>query len=147
LALQKRRRFFVVSNEKTVVCSEVGFGPALAPGVSSFGIENMAFVIFLTAVMQAVVWKFNWQRYILQAVPAYLVEGLLAGVGLKIALKFITFTYELPPDQESVDVFWNGPRIQIALISLAGFAIFVYLFSKFKDTKPAVPYFLLIAAS
>ena len=47
--------------------------------------------------MQAVVWKFNWQRYILQAVPAYLVEGLLAGVGLKIALKFITFTYELPP--------------------------------------------------
>jgi len=44
-------------------------------------------------------------------------------------------------------VFWNGARIQIALISLAGFAIFVYLFSKFKDTKPAVPYFLLIAAS
>ena len=107
----------------------------------------MAFVIFLTAAMQAVVWKFNWQRYILQAVPAYLVEGLLAGVGLKIALKFITFTYELPPDQESVDVFWNGARIQIALISLAGFAIFVYLFSKFKDTKPAVPYVLLIVAS
>ena len=25
--------------------------------------------------------------------------------------------------------------------------MFVYLFSKFKDTKPAVPYFLLIAAS
>ena len=113
----------------------------------SFGIENMAFVIFLTAAMQAVVWKYNWQRYILQAVPAYLVEGLLAGVGLKIALKFITFTYELPLDQESADVFWNGARIQIALISLAGFAMFVYLFSKFKDTKPAIPYFLLIAAS
>ena len=35
----------------------------------------------------------------------------------------------------------------MALISLAGFAMFVYLFSKFKDTKPAVPYFLLIGAS
>jgi MFS superfamily sulfate permease-like transporter len=44
-------------------------------------------------------------------------------------------------------VFWNGARIQMVLLSLAGFAGFVYLFSKFKDTKPAVPYFLLIAAS
>ena len=32
-----------------------GLAPALALGVSSFGIENMAFVIFLTAAMQAVV--------------------------------------------------------------------------------------------
>ncbi|MEO6823191.1 MAG: hypothetical protein ABI167_00390 [Nitrosospira sp.] len=107
----------------------------------------MAFVIFLTASMQAIVWKYNWQRYILQAVPAYLVEGLLAGVGLKIALKFLTFTYELPPDQESANEFWNGARIQIAVVSFVGFAMFVYLFSKFKETKPAVPYFLLIAAS
>ena len=70
-----------------------GLAPVLAMGVASFGMENMAFVIFLTAVMQAVIWKFNWQRYILLAVPAYLVEGLLAGIGLKIALKFSTFTY------------------------------------------------------
>ena len=69
-----------------------GLAPVLAMGVASFGMENMAFVIFLTAVMQAVIWKFNWQRYILLAVPAYLVEGLLAGIGLKIALKFSTFT-------------------------------------------------------
>jgi MFS superfamily sulfate permease-like transporter len=116
-------------------------------GVASFGMENMAFVIFLTATMQALIWKFNWQKYILLAVPGYLVEGLLAGVGLKIALKFLTFTYELPIDQESADTFWNGPRLQMALISLAGFAMFVYLFSRFKDTKPAVPYFLLIGAS
>ncbi len=39
------------------------------------------------------------------------------------------------------------PDLQMALISLAGFALFVYLFSKFKDTKPAVAYFLLIGAS
>ena len=85
-----------------------GLAPVLAMGVASFGMENMAFVIFLTAAMQALIWKFNWQKYILLAVPGYLVEGLLAGVGLKIALKFLTFTYELPADQESADAFWNG---------------------------------------
>ncbi|ARO87315.1 SulP family inorganic anion transporter [Nitrosospira lacus] len=124
-----------------------GLAPVLAMGVHSFGIENMAFVIFLTSAMQALIWKYDWQKYILLAVPSYLVEGLLAGVGLKIALKFLTFTYELPADQEAADAFWNGARIQMALISLAGFATFVYLFSKFKDTKPAIPYFLLIGAS
>ena len=35
----------------------------------------------------------------------------------------------------------------MVLISLAGFALFVYLFSIFKDTKPALPYFLLIGTS
>src|SRR6187455_721333 len=124
-----------------------GLAPVLAMGVHSFGMENMAFVIFLTAFMQGLIWKFDWQKYILLAVPSYLVEGLLAGVGLKIALKFLTFTYELPINQESADAFWNGARIQMALVSLAGFVAFVYLFSKFKDTKPAVPYFLLIGAS
>ena len=123
-----------------------GLAPVLAMGVATFGMENMAFVIFLVAAMQAVIWKFNWQKYILLAVPSYLVEGLLAGVGLKIALKFLTFTYELPADQESADVFWNGARIQMCLISLAGFGLFVYLFSKFKDSQPAIPYFALIIA-
>ena len=124
-----------------------GLAPVLAMGVANFGMENMAFVIFLTSAMQALIWKFNWQKYILLAVPSYLVEGLLAGVGLKIAIKFLTFTYEIPVEQESAEVFWNEARIQMALISLFGFVAFVYLFSKFKDTKPAVPYFLLIGAS
>lgn len=121
-----------------------GLAPVLAMGVASFGIENMAFVIFLTAFMQAVIWKLNWQRYLLIAVPGYLVEGLLAGVGLKIALKFLGMTYELPVDQVSAESFWNGARIQMCLISLGGFAMFVYLFSKFKDSQPAIPYFVLI---
>lgn len=121
-----------------------GLAPVLALGVGSFGMENMAFVIFLTAFMQALIWKFNWQRYILIAVPGYLVEGLLAGVGLKIAVKFFEFTYEIPADQESVEVFWNSARIQVCLISLMGAVLFLYLFSKFKDTKPAIPYFILI---
>jgi len=123
-----------------------GLAPVLAMGVASFGVQNMAFVIFLTAFMQAVIWKFDWQRYILIAVPGYLVEGLLAGVGLKIALKFMEMTYELPADQVSAESFWNGARIQMCLISLGGLAMFVYLFSKFKDSQPAIPYFALIIA-
>lgn len=123
-----------------------GLAPVLAMGVASFGMENMAFVIFLTAVMQAVIWKFNWQRYILRAVPAYLVEGLLAGIGLKIALKFFDFTYELPAELVTVDTFFNGARIQMMLISLAGLAGFVYLFTKFRYIQPAVPYFVIITA-
>ncbi len=82
-----------------------GLAPVLAVGVATFGLENMAFAIFLTATIQAVIWRFNWQRYILVAVPVYLVEGLLAGVGLKIALKFLAFTYELPPGIEAADSF------------------------------------------
>lgn len=123
-----------------------GLAPVLALGVASFGMHNMAFVVFLTAMMQAVIWKFNWQRYILIAVPTYLVEGLLAGIGLKIALKFFAFTYELPADLVSAETFVNGARIQMAVISLIGYVVFVYLLSKFQHVQPAIPYFLLIIA-
>lgn len=121
-----------------------GLAPVLAMGVATFGLENMAFLVFLTASIQAVIWKFNWQKYILQAVPTYLVEGLLAGIGLKIALKFLTFTYEIPDSLTSADTFWNLARIQMCLISLAAFVMFIYLFVKYKKTNPAIPYFTLI---
>ena len=123
-----------------------GLAPVLAVGVATFGLENMAFAIFLTATIQAIIWRFNWQRYILVAVPVYLVEGLLAGVGLKIALKFLAFTYELPPGMEAADSFLNFARIQMIVISMMGYGLFVYLFLKFKNTQPAVPYFVIIAA-
>ncbi len=123
-----------------------GLAPVLAIGVGTFGMENMAFVVFLTAVMQAVIWKFNWQRYILLAVPVYLVEGLLAGIGLKIALKFLDFTYEIPAELVAADTFLNGARIQMILMSLAGLVGFVYLFTKFRYIQPAVPYFVIIVA-
>ena len=123
-----------------------GLVSVLAVGVATFGLENMAFAIFLTAAFQAIIWRFNWQRYILVAVPVYLVEGLLAGVGLKIALKFLAFTYELPPGVEAADSFLNGARIQMIFISMVGYGLFVYLFLKFKNRQPAVPYFALIAA-
>ena len=38
------------------------------------------------------------------------------------------------------------PRYQMVAISAIGFAGFVYLFSKFKDKQPAIPYFALIIA-
>ncbi len=120
-----------------------GLAPVLALGVASFGWENMAFCIFMTAIMQAIIWKFNWQRYLLVAVPVYLVEGLLAGVGLKIFLKFFEFTYEIPAEMVT-EVFWNEARIQMVAISAAGVATFLYLFAKFKDKQPAIPYFVLI---
>ena len=120
-----------------------GLAPVLALGVATFGWENMAFCIFLTAAMQAVIWKFDWQRYLLIAVPVYLVEGLLAGVGLKILLKFSEFTYEIPEESISEE-FWNGARIQMVAISTIGLGVFLFLFSKFKDTQPAIPYFVLI---
>ncbi|PSJ16715.1 SulP family inorganic anion transporter [Nitrosomonas supralitoralis] len=120
-----------------------GLAPVLALGVASFGWENMAFCIFLTAIMQAVIWKFNWQRYLLVAVPVYLVEGLLAGVGLKIFLKFFEFTYEIPVEMVTEN-FWNEARIQMVAISATGVALFLFLFSKFKDKQPAIPYFMLI---
>lgn len=120
-----------------------GLAPVLALGVAAFGWENMAFCIFLTAAMQAVIWKFNWQRYLLIAVPVYLVEGLLAGVGLKILMKFSEFTYEIP-EASLTEEFWNGARIQMVAISTVGLGVFLFLFAKFKDTQPAIPYFVLI---
>lgn len=122
-----------------------GLAPVLALGVANFGMENMAFVIFLTAFMQAIIWKFDLQKYILLAVPEYLVEGLLAGVGLKIVLNFLTMTYEIP-ESLVTEVFWNGTRIQMVLLSLTGFAVFLYLFAKFQTTQPAIPYFFLMIA-
>ncbi|MDE2388706.1 MAG: SulP family inorganic anion transporter, partial [Betaproteobacteria bacterium] len=122
-----------------------GLAPVLALGVAHFGMENMAFIVFLTAFMQAVIWKFNLQKYILLAVPEYLVEGLLAGVGLKIVLNFLTMTYEIP-ESLVTEAFWNSARIQMALLSLAGFAVFLYLFARFQSTQPAIPYFFLIFA-
>ncbi len=121
-----------------------GLAPALALGVSAFGMENMAFCIFLTAVMQAVCWHYNWQKYLLVAVPVYLVEGLLAGIGLKIMLKFFEFTYELPAGSADEAEFWNSARITMCAISAAGMGVFLVLFSKFKDVQPAIPYFVLI---
>lgn len=121
-----------------------GLAPILAMGVATFGIENMAFIIFMTATFQALIWKNDWQRYLLKAVPPYLVEGLLAGIGLKIALKFIPFLWMLPVGMVVTEEFWVDSRIHVIILSIVGAILFLGLFKKFKDTKPALPYFTLI---
>lgn len=121
-----------------------GLAPILAMGVATFGMENMAFIVFMTATFQALIWKFNWQRYLLIAVPSYLVEGLLAGIGLKIAFKFLPFLWMLPSGMAVGEDFWSDARIQTIALSVVGTILFLVLFKKFKDTKPALPYFALI---
>ena len=121
-----------------------GSAPIIAMGVANFGMENMAFIVFMAASFQAVIWKFNWQRYLLKAVPSYLVEGLLAGIGLKIAFKFLPFLVMLPASVSVCEDFWCDARIQIIALSVVGAILFLLLFKTFKDTKPALPYFTLI---
>jgi len=121
-----------------------GLAPILAMGVATFGMQNMAFIIFMTALFQAIIWTFNWQRYLLMAVPSYLVEGLLAGIGLKIVLKFLPFLWMLPAGMAVEGDFFSDARIQIIGLSVVGTILFLVLFKMFKDTKPALPYFTLI---
>lgn len=119
-----------------------GLAPLLAEGVHSFGMENMPWVIFLAAVMQAVVWKFRLAKYILKAVPGFLIEGLLAGVGLTIIMKFLPYTY-VPEDHSGP--FWSQARIVLIASSVIGLGLFVYLYQRFKDSKPGIPYIAAIA--
>ncbi|MCI0360866.1 MAG: hypothetical protein L0211_20505 [Planctomycetaceae bacterium] len=121
-----------------------GLAPILALGIHQFGRENMPWLIFLTSVFQAVVWRYDLAKYILKAVPRFLIEGLLAGVGLKIAMKFLPYTYETIGHS---DVFWTGERALVILCSAAGFILFVYLYKRFKETNPGIPYIAVIAGS
>jgi MFS superfamily sulfate permease-like transporter len=121
-----------------------GLAPALALGVHTFGMNNMPFLIFLTATMQAVVWRFNLQRYILQLVPSYLVEGLLAGIGLKIALKFLPFTYLTYGDHDHASFILDAPHETVMGLSVFSFLAFLWLYRRFQKTSPALPYFVTI---
>lgn len=107
-----------------------GLAPALALGVATFGMENMPFVIVLTAVFQAVVWYKEWERFLLKIVPPYLIEGLLAGVGLKIMLKFIPY---LKTSHMVEEVLVIGSLI-----------LFFMMYSLFKKKMPALPYILIM---
>ena len=121
-----------------------GLAPALALGVHSFGMENMPFVIMLTAIFQVLVWKYRWERYILRVVPHYLVEGLLAGVGLKIALKFVPFLYDI---EHETDTWLNLEREVVILLSIVSFISFVMLYKYYKKQMPALPYFVIMVSS
>jgi len=118
-----------------------GLAPVLALGVATFGHENMPFLILITALFQIAVWYFKWERFILELVPSYLVEGLLAGVGLKIAAKFLPFLYNVADPNSMTPLLSMPLMITISTISFVGF---VYLYNRFKSTMPAIPYLVLI---
>lgn len=130
-----------------------GLAPAMALGVMSFGMENMPFVILLTSIFQIIVWKFRLEKYILRIVPHYLVEGLLAGVGLKIALKFVPFLFELQSGElhnfnDWMHVDWlNFERDKVIILSLLSFGLFIILYKFYKKKMPALPYFIIMATS
>lgn len=109
-----------------------GLAPALAFGVATFGMQNMPFLILLTASIQALVWFKGWEKYILKYVPHYLVEALLAGVGIKIASKFVSKVIMSEPVQWAIVISFS--------------ALFVFGYSKLKAKFPAVPYIALLAA-
>lgn len=114
-----------------------GLAPALATGIEYFGVQNMPFLIFMTALMQAIVWQFNLQKYILKIVPHFLVEGLLAGVGLKIALNFLPYIYTTT--SESHELF-HPDRIILVILSIVSFIGFLYLYNKYGKTLPGLSY-------
>ena len=120
-----------------------GLAPVLAMGIHHFGMQNMPWLIFLTSMMQALVWRYRLEGYILKVVPPFLIEGLLAGVGLKIALKFLPHTWE----SVNKAATWSSPeRLIVIALSVAAFIFFVVLYNKFKNTSPGLPYVIVIAA-
>lgn len=118
-----------------------GLAPVLALGVHKFGMELMPWAIFLTATMQAVVWRYRLEGYVLKAVPPFLIEGLLAGVGLKIAMKFLPYTYATVGAAEG---FWTGERYVVIASSALALVAFLYLHHRFKDSSPGIPYIAVI---
>ncbi len=121
-----------------------GLAPVLALGVRHFGMQNMPFLIFLTAAFQFVIWRNRWEGYLLKVVPAFLIEGLLAGVGLKIALHFLPDTYT---PLEVGGALLSSQRLVLVASSAAALVLFVYLYNRFKDTSPGAPYVVVIGAS
>lgn len=133
--------FFRPGNFVGVPGVAAGLAPVLASAVHLFGMENMPILIFITTAFQFVIWHFNLQKFIIRIVPPYLVEGLMAGIGLKIALKFLPNTY-----LEGARWFSNGQLTLIAL-SVVSLVVFVWLFQKFRYTKPAIPYVVIVLSS
>jgi len=136
--------FFRPGNHIGVPGVAAGLAPVLAMGIHNFGFENMPFLILMASAMQAMVWKYKLEVYILKIVPSYLIEGLLAGVGLRIAVKFLPYTYDIVNEGE---VFWTDDRVRMVMISSVALMLFLYLYKRYSKTFPGLPYLLVIAGS
>ena len=119
-----------------------GLAPALALGIQEFGMEKMPFLIFLTSLFQAIVWTFDLQKFILKIVPKYLIEGLLAGVGIKIAFNFLPYTYTIINNSEGI---FSHSRLILMFLSLSSLFIFFYLYKKYNKISPGLPYIITIS--
>lgn len=117
-----------------------GLAPVLAMGVHHFGMARMPWVILVAALMQAVVWRTRLEGAILRLVPPYLVEGLLAGVGLKIALKFLPDTLGMPSGT------WDSAALRpgVALLSAVTLATFLWLTARLHGRSPGLPSLALL---
>ena len=136
--------FWKPGNHVGVPGVAAGLAPMLAMCIHKFGMANMPWIVFLSASMQMVVWRFRWEGYILKAVPGFLVEGLLAGVGLKIAMKFLPHTYEVVAEGAT---FWTPDRLLVMAASVVSLVGFVWLHKRFNATSPGVPYLAVIGAA
>lgn len=124
-----------------------GLAPVLAMGIHTFGTEMMPFIIFLTSVFQMIVWRNRWEKYLLMAVPHFLIEGLLAGVGLKIMMKFLPYTYAVAGHGAHGAPFLSPERITVMVASAAAFFVFIRLYKKYHDSNPGLPYLVVIGGS
>jgi len=118
-----------------------GLAPVLAMGVHHFGMRNMPWLIFLTSMLQMVVWRYDLAKYILKAVPKFVIEGLLAGVGLKIAMKFLPYTWATVAQ---AGPFWSHERLVVVAASVGALLLFLQLYARYKETSPGVPYIVVI---
>ncbi len=118
-----------------------GLAPALALGVHTFGMQNMPFLVMLVALLQALAWKFDMQRLILKFMPAFIVEGLLAGIGLGIALKFLPYTFEADGGASLM----SPEHLTVMILSLVSMIGFVVLYQIFQKKMPSIPYIAVIA--
>jgi MFS superfamily sulfate permease-like transporter len=57
-------------------------------------------------------------------------------------MKFFPYTYETVG---ASDVFWSDERRTVVAASIAAGVLFLYLYRRFKDTSPGLPYIIVIA--
>jgi len=120
-----------------------GLAPVLALGIHSFGIQNMPFVIFITSIFQMLVWRYKLEKFILKIVPSFLVEGLLAGVGIKIILKFFPYTFQTINHSNHPNGI-SYEMVEVISLSLLSFIVFLYLFRRYSKSSPSIPYIMTI---
>lgn len=130
---------FRPGNYNGVAGISAGLAPMLALGVHTFGMTNMPTIVFLTAVIQIFIWRFRLERFVMRIVPHYLVEGLLAGVGLTIVAKFLPYTTHVSHSTTP----WSS--VLIGALSLITLAVFWLTYKQFEHTHPGVPYMAVVA--